>query len=177
MHIPRRRRVCFIRKPCFVLFYSMFVFLFFFMVLWVTFSIYALLFSSHRVYLLDMHTFICYYVLLLACSDDHLLCYMVIVVISIWLSCVWSSCLHILYHVYLIAFYLLRYTFPLLIALPWGSNVFCVSVSGYRYICSKFITSFRFRCEWVLPLFPNSRLSLEFVIECFCHRIAKGRDC
>ena len=49
MHIPRERGHLFLRKPCFVLFYIMFVFLFFFMVPWVTFSIYALLFSSHRV--------------------------------------------------------------------------------------------------------------------------------
>ena len=55
----------------------------------------------------------------------------------------------------------------LLLALPWKSNVFCASVSGYRYICSKFITTFRFTCEWVLPLFPNSRLSLESIIWCF----------
>ena len=51
--------------------------------------------------------------------------------------------------------------------LPWESNVFCASVSGYRYICSKFITASRFRCEWVLSFFPNSRLSLESVIGCF----------
>ena len=50
--------------------------------------------------------------------------------------------------------------------LLWGSNVFCVSVSDYRYICSKCITASRFRCEWVFPLFPNSRLSLEFVMGC-----------
>ena len=55
----------------------------------------------------------------------------------------------------------------LLLSLPWGSNVFCASISGYRYICSKFIIASRFRCEWVLPLFPNSRLSLEYVLECF----------
>ena len=29
----------------------------------------------------------------------------------------------------------------LLLALPWGSNVFCASVSGYWYIYSKFITA------------------------------------
>ena len=29
----------------------------------------------------------------------------------------------------------------LLLALPWGSNVFCASVSGYKYICSKCITA------------------------------------
>ena len=34
------------------------------------------------------------------------------------------------------------------------------------YMCKCFIPS-RIRCEWVLPLFPNSRLSLEFVIGCF----------
>ena len=55
----------------------------------------------------------------------------------------------------------------LLLALPWGSNVFCASVSSFRYICSKFITASRFRCKWVLPLFQNSRLSLESVLGCF----------
>ena len=29
----------------------------------------------------------------------------------------------------------------LLLTLSWGSNVFCASVSGYKYICSKFITA------------------------------------
>ena len=29
----------------------------------------------------------------------------------------------------------------LLLALPWGFNVFCVSVLGYKYICSKCITA------------------------------------
>ena len=29
----------------------------------------------------------------------------------------------------------------LLLALPWGSNVFCASVSDYKYICSKYITA------------------------------------
>ena len=29
----------------------------------------------------------------------------------------------------------------LLLALPWESNVFCASVSGYKYICSKCITT------------------------------------
>ena len=55
----------------------------------------------------------------------------------------------------------------LLVVLPWGSNVFCTSVSGYKYICSKCITAFRFRCKWILPLFPNSRLSLESVLGYF----------
>ena len=56
-----------------------------FMVLWVMFSIYVLLFSLHCVYVLDMHTSLCYWALLNACLDDHLFCYVIIVVISIWL--------------------------------------------------------------------------------------------
>ena len=34
-------------------------------------------------------------------------------------------------------------------------------------LCSKFITASRFMCEWVLPLFTNSFLSLESAIGCF----------
>ena len=84
----------------------------YFMVFWVMFSIYALLLSSHHAYVLDMHTSLCHCALLVACSDDHLLCYMIIVVISIWLFCVWSSCSYVSQHVYLIAFYLLLYAYP-----------------------------------------------------------------
>ena len=52
----------------------------------------------------------------------------------------------------------------------------CASVSRYRCFWCKCFTTFRFRCEWVLPVFPNSRLSLEFVYG-FCHGIAKERGC
>ena len=98
------------KKPlfCFVFLYvcSLVVF----MVLWVMFSIYTLLLSSHHAYMLDMHISLCYCVFLIACSNDHLLCYMIIVVISIWLSCVWSSYSYVSHHIYLITFYLLHYT-------------------------------------------------------------------
>ena len=139
-----------------------FLFNYFFMVLWVMVSINALLFSSYRVYVLDMHTSLCYCASLITCSDDHLLSYMIIVVISIWLFVVWSSCSY-LFHILFIWSHFTCYIILvlLLLALLWGFNVFCASVSDYRYICSKFITSFRFRFEWVLPLFPNSRLSLK----------------
>ena len=68
-----------IRKLSFV------CFLICFMVLWVMFSIYALLFSLHRVCVLDMHTSLCYCASLNACSDDRFLYYVIIIVISIWL--------------------------------------------------------------------------------------------
>ena len=113
MHIPRGRRHLFMRKHCFVCF-TLCLFSCCYMVSWVTFSIYALLFSLHHVYALDMHTSLCYCALLIACSDDHLLCYMIIVVISIWLLCVWSSCLYVAYmftwsHFYLLHLYLSFY--------------------------------------------------------------------
>ena len=101
MHIPRGRRQTFWENlvlSCFILC----LFSHYFMVLWVTFSIYALLLSSHRVYVLDMHTSLCYCALLIAYSNDHLLCYMIIVVISTWLFCVWPSCSYVLQHVFLI---------------------------------------------------------------------------
>ena len=107
MHIPRGEDILFLRKPCFVCL-TLCLFSHYFMVLSVTFSIYALLLSLHRVYVLDMHTSLRYCALLVAYSDDHLLYYMIIVVISIWLSCVWSSCSYVSQHVYLIAFYLLH---------------------------------------------------------------------
>ena len=105
MHIPRgRRHLLWENLVLFSLHYV--CFLVCFMVLWVMFSIYALLLSSHCVCVLDMHTSLCYCVFLIACSDDHLLCYMIIVVISIWLSCVWSSCSYVSHYVYLIVYLL-----------------------------------------------------------------------
>ena len=75
MHIPRRRRHCVNKKTLFCLFSC-----------WLYGALsYALLFSSHHVCVLDMHTSLCYCVSLNACSEDHLLCYVIIVVISIWL--------------------------------------------------------------------------------------------
>ena len=62
----------------------------------------------------------------------------------------------------------------LLLALPWGSNVFCASVLDYKYTCSMFITASRFRCEWVLSLFPNSHFSLESILGCFVTKQPKG---
>ena len=140
----------------------MFVFLF---ALW-CFELYlvSMLCCSHCImFVLDMHTSLCYCASLNACSNDHLLCYVIIVVIYLWLF--WCMIkLLICFTSWLLDRILLVLLF---LALPWGSNVFCASVLGYKYICSKFITTSRFRCEWVLPLFPNSRLSLESVLGCF----------
>ena len=144
-----------IRKPCFVCF-TLCVFLFSFIVLWVTFSIYALLLSLHHVYALDMHTSLCYCALLIACSDDHLLCYMIIVVISIWLLRVWSSCLYVAYmftwsHFYLWHLYLSFYYLLYLEGLMCFVQVFQVT-SIYIPSLSQFldlVVSEFCHCSWM----------------------------
>ena len=73
MHIPRGRRHCVNQKTLFCLFSCR---------LYGALS-YALLFSLHHVCVLDMYISLCYCASLNACSDDHLLCYVIIVVISI----------------------------------------------------------------------------------------------
>ena len=73
MHIPRERRHCVNQKTLFCLFSC-----------WLYGALsYVLLFSLHHVYALDMHISLCYCAHLNACSDDHLFCYVIIVVISI----------------------------------------------------------------------------------------------
>ena len=112
--------------------------------------------------------FVCFLVFVLWCFElclvsifccSHHIVFTVMCLIKL-LICFTSCLLDCIFTCYIILVLLL-------LALFWGSNVFCVSVSGYRNICSKFITSFRFRCEWILPLFPNSSLSIEFVKGCF----------
>ena len=80
-------------------------------------SLYVCFLVLHRVCVLDMHISLCYCTSLNACSDDHLLCYVIIVVISIWLfwcmikllTC-FTSCLlnrNLLVILYLSFYYLL----------------------------------------------------------------------
>ena len=116
MHIQRERKHWVNKKTlfCFVFFFLYGCFLVCFMVLWVMFSIYALFFSLYRVCVLDMYISLCYYASLNACWDDHLLCYVIIVVISTWLfwwllTC-FTSCLldcNLLVVLYLSFYYLL----------------------------------------------------------------------
>ena len=67
----KEKRHCVNKKTFFCLFFLYGCFLVCFMVLWVMFSIYALLFSLHRVCVLDMLTSLCYCASLTTCSDDH----------------------------------------------------------------------------------------------------------
>ena len=150
----------------------MFVFLYVcfvvcFMVLWVMFSIYGLLFSLQHVcvrlaYILMLLCFIeCMFGWSFVLLCDHCIHFFMIVLVYDQVA-----------HMFYIMFTWSQFTcyiilVLLLLALSWKSNMFYASVSSYRYICSKFITASKFRCEWVLPLVPNSHLSLESVLGCF----------
>ena len=150
----------------------MFVFLYVcflvcFVVLWVMFSIYALLFLLHHVcvghaYILMLLCFIeCMFEWSFALLCDHCSHFFMTIL-------VYDQVAHIFHIMITWSLFTCDLILVLLfLTLPWGSNLFCASVSGYKYICSKFITTSRFRCEWVLSLFPNSRLSLESVLGCF----------
>ena len=126
------------------LFLLVFVYVYFlvcFMVLWIIFSIFALLFSLHHVCV--GHT----YILMLLCFINCIFEW------SFALLC--NHCSHffmivLVYRQVAYIFYIIftwsRFTcyiilVILLLALPWMSNMFYASVSGYRYICSKCITS------------------------------------
>ena len=76
-----------------------------------------LCYSHYIMFVLDMHTFLCYCASLNACLNDHVLCYVIIVVIYIWLfwymikliTC-FTSCLldrNLLLRLYLSFYYLL----------------------------------------------------------------------
>ena len=81
MCIPRVRTHFFMRKPCFVLFcFILHLYPSRILYLWCKYFVYFAL-----VNVLDMLLSLCYCALLVAYSDDLLLCYMIILVIFIWL--------------------------------------------------------------------------------------------
>ena len=172
----KEEKTSFLRKPCFICF-TLCLLSRCFMVLWVRFSIYALLLSLHRVYVLDMHTSLCYCVLLVACLDDHLLYYMIIVVISIWLfwctikllTC-FISCLldcDLLVTLYL-SFYHLIY-FKCLMCFVQVFQVTGIYVPSSLQLLELGVSEF-FHCS-------QTHFKSKVCYRVFCHEIAKGRDC
>ena len=141
MHISRGRRHCVNKKTLFCLFFFMFVFLF---ALWCfVLCLVSMLCCSHCImFVLVVHISLCYCASLNACLDDHFLCFVIIIVISLWLF--WCMVRLLIYFTSCSMFTWSQFTcyiifVILLLALPWGSNVFCASVSGYRYIYFKCI--------------------------------------
>ena len=112
-----------------------------FMVLWVMFSIFALLFSLHHVcvghanILMLLCSFGCMFRWSFALLYDHCSYFHMTVL-------VYDQVAHMFHIMFTSSQFMCYIIFVLsLLALPWGSNVFCASVLGYRYICSKFITT------------------------------------
>ena len=112
------------------------------MVLWVIFSIYDLLLSLHcalsvgHVCILMLLYFIgCMFGWSFALLYDHCSHFHMTVL-------VYNQVAH-MFHIMFTWSHFTCYIILVLLSLdlPWGSNAFCASVSGYRYICSKFITA------------------------------------
>ena len=131
MHIPRGRRHCFEKT----LIYFMLVF--------------SLLYDA----------LICFVALIASClCVGHVFILMLLCFIGCMFGCslslLYDHCSH--FHMTILVFDQVAHMFHILITwsqftcyiilvllsldLPWESNVFCASVSGYKYICSKFIT-------------------------------------
>ena len=174
MHIPRGRRHWDNKKTLFCLCLFMFVFLF---ALWCfELCLVPMLCCSHRI-ILKCWTCIHPYAIVLYWLHVRMIIYF-----ALWLLWsfpydyfVFNQVAHMFYNMFTWSqFTCYIILILLLLALPWRSNVFCASVSSYKYICSKFITGFRFRYKWVLPMFSNSHLSLESVIGCFVTEKPKG---
>ena len=75
-------------------------------------------------------------------------CFIALIYIS-WLRCTCSICITSFLHTMIVSFFFFFFS------------------KRYLFLRFKSNTNSRVRCEWVLPLFPNSRLSLESVIACF----------
>ena len=100
-----------------------------------SFVFYVLLLSSHRVFVLNMHSSLCLFGWSFALLYDHCSHFYMTVLVYDQVA----HMFHILVTWSQFTCYIILVL--LLLALPWGSNVFCASVSGYKYICSKFITT------------------------------------
>ena len=146
MHIPRGRRHSFYEKT---LFYFVLLYACFLVALW-CFELHSvsMLYCSHCI------VFMCW-----TCIHPYaIMFYWLHVLMIIWFA-IWSlwSFPHNYFvfdqiaQMFHIMFTWSSFTCYIILALlsldlPWGSNMFCASVSSYRYTCSKFITGFKFRC-------------------------------
>ena len=133
----------FIRKPCCVLFYIMLVFLF---ALWCfELCLGSILYCFYRIMLMCWTCIHLYAIVLYWLHVRMIICFAMWSLWSFPYDCsVFDQVAH-MFHIMFIWSHFTCYIILviLLLALSWGSNAFCAIVSGYRYICSKFITSFR----------------------------------
>ena len=142
---------------------------------------YALLFSSHHVYMLDMLTSLCYYASLIACSDDHLLYYMIFAVISLWLfwcmikllTC-FTSCLldrNLFVTLYLSFYYLLYLKGLMCLVQVFQVTGIYVSIASQEEMCAHW----KGKCLYLYPclcsycvLYPCCFCKLLGLFSCIC---------
>ena len=165
MHIPRgRRHLLWENLVLFALHYACFL-----VVLWCfELCLVSMLCCSHHIMLMCWTCIHPYAIVLYWLHVWIIICFVMWSLWSFPYDClVYDQVAH-MFHIMFTRSHFTCYIILVLLSLdlPWGSNVFCASVSGYKYTWSKFITASRFRGEWVFPLFPNSRLSLKSVIGC-----------
>ena len=146
MHIPRERRhVLWVTLFCLVLPYACFL-----VALWCfELCLVSMFRCSHHIMLMCWTCIYPYAIVLCWLHVRMIICFAIWSLWSFLYDCHVSNQVAHMFHN---MFTWLQFTwyiilFLLLLVLPWESNVFCTSVSGYRYICSKFITASRFRCE------------------------------
>ena len=116
MHILRGRRHCVNKKILFCLCFFMFFFFFWFTLWCFELCLVSMLCCSHCI------VFVCwtyihpYAIVLHWIHVRMIICFAMWSLQSFLYDCfsVWSSCSHVSHHVYLIAIYLLHYTYPLI---------------------------------------------------------------
>ena len=124
MHIPKGRSHWVNKKTLFCLFLFMFVFL------------YCIMFVFRHAFIPMLLCFIeCMFGWSFALLCDH--CSHFFITVLVYDQIVYMFHIMIIWSQFTCYIILVL----LLLALPWGSIVFCASVSGYKYICSKCITA------------------------------------
>ena len=164
MHISRGRRHWVNNKTLFCLFLFMFVFLYCIVFVFCT-CIYLYAFVLHWMH---VRMIICFAMWSFALLCDHCSHFYMTVLVYDQVT----HMFHIMFTWSQFTCYIILVL--LLLALPWESNVFCASVSGYKYICSKCIlASHHSEGEKILSIFSLYCLNcyLAFYVLypcCFC---------
>ena len=85
---------------------------------------------------------------------------------SLMTDLIWSRYAYMLYSVYKLDHTLLAHVRIMYSTChKFNKSFVCLRVFQVTGTYMQVLHSFKIRCEWVLPLFPNSRFSLESVLE------------
>ena len=114
--------------------------------------------------------------LLFTCPDEHLLVICSLESFFNGCPCFIKLCVYMLSNVYKFGHVILALIHALCSTCHKLNESFaCVRVFQVTGINVQVLHSFYIRCEWVLPLFPNSHLSLESVLGVLSWNSQRGR--